>query len=279
MDTGYFGVRASHWQGVCASWDECMARLKGAANARYKWFDSLEAAQLFAGTAPTEDGVPAAGECSPTSASPDTEPDSLRCVVSPPCTYTLLLRDGSRHDIRDMPLAPVAGASATQLVVYTDGSSLWNGKDNARAGVGVYFGPDDPRNVSEPLPGPRQSSQRAELAAIVLALLIINNDPSLDWCEKIRICTDSMHGIGSLTKWHTMWESNGWRHAGGAPVEDRDLIEAGVDCIRSAGRTVEFTHVRGHIGIEGNVQADRLAVDAAHRNKIQRCRDRRSWQT
>ena len=31
------------------------------------------------------------------------------------------------------------------LQVYTDGSSLGNGKNGARAGLGVYFGPGDPR--------------------------------------------------------------------------------------------------------------------------------------
>ena len=32
-------------------------------------------------------------------------------------------------------------------VVYTDGSSLGNGKVGASAGVGVYFGDDDPRYI------------------------------------------------------------------------------------------------------------------------------------
>ncbi|KAJ2712678.1 hypothetical protein H4R19_002638, partial [Coemansia spiralis] len=135
MDGGYFGVRASHWHGVCGSWDECQAQLKGAASAKYRWFDSRAAAQLFAGSAPADDAGQVAGECDAGSASPDAGPSPVQCVVSPPSTYTLLLRDGSQHDIPDMPLAPVAGASAAEFVVYTDGSSLWNGKHYARAGV------------------------------------------------------------------------------------------------------------------------------------------------
>jgi len=70
------------------------------------------------------------------------------------------------------PLVPIGGNSATMEsywgkslsapsrstapaalrgdaeIVYTDGSSLGNGTYGARAGVGVYFGPNDPR--SEP---------------------------------------------------------------------------------------------------------------------------------
>ena len=34
-------------------------------------------------------------------------------------------------------------------IVYTDGACSNNGKPYARAGYGVYFGKDDPRNVSE----------------------------------------------------------------------------------------------------------------------------------
>lgn len=40
------------------------------------------------------------------------------------------------------------------LIIYTDGSSLGNGKVGARAGVGVYFGKDDPRWVFFPLKFP-----------------------------------------------------------------------------------------------------------------------------
>lgn len=34
---------------------------------------------------------------------------------------------------------------SSMLIIYTDGSSLANGTAGARAGVGVYFGPGDPR--------------------------------------------------------------------------------------------------------------------------------------
>ena len=39
--------------------------------------------------------------------------------------------------------------------VYTDGSSLGNGKAGSSAGIGVYFGPNDPRYVhAHPSPSP-----------------------------------------------------------------------------------------------------------------------------
>jgi ribonuclease HI len=73
----------------------------------------------------------------------------------------------------DSTLSPATGCAEIKqsvkedydfLIVYTDGACKGNGKTaDAIAGVGAYFGPNDPRNISEPLPGPKQTNQRAEL--------------------------------------------------------------------------------------------------------------------
>ncbi|KAF8468469.1 hypothetical protein BDZ91DRAFT_112162 [Kalaharituber pfeilii] len=48
-----------------------------------------------------------------------------------------------------------APKKSSVLRIYTDGSALGNGRDDATAGVGVWFGSNDAsRNVSEPLSGP-----------------------------------------------------------------------------------------------------------------------------
>ncbi|GME85945.1 unnamed protein product [Ambrosiozyma monospora] len=61
--------------------------------------------------------------------------------------------------------------------VYTDGACKHNqSSGQRRGGVGVFFGDDDPRNVSKPL-GPGVTNQIAELAAVQEALsIIINTD-------------------------------------------------------------------------------------------------------
>jgi len=38
-----------------------------------------------------------------------------------------------------------------EIVVFTDGSCSNNGKDNAKAGIGIYFSENDPRNISQRL--------------------------------------------------------------------------------------------------------------------------------
>jgi len=68
------------------------------------------------------------------------------------------------------------------IIVYTDGACSNNGRSNARAGFGVYFGKDDPRNVSEAYKGP-QTNNVAELLAIIKALSILRQE--IDNGEKL----------------------------------------------------------------------------------------------
>ena len=57
------------------------------------------------------------------------------------------------------------------LKVFTDGACNNNGRENAKAGFGVYFGPNDGRNVSEPVPSPLpQTNNVGELLAIEAAI-------------------------------------------------------------------------------------------------------------
>jgi ribonuclease HI len=53
-----------------------------------------------------------------------------------------------------------------RLIVYTDGSSLSNGKSTARAGLGVYWGDiglAGESNIAERVPGVLQTNNRGEL--------------------------------------------------------------------------------------------------------------------
>ncbi len=49
------------------------------------------------------------------------------------------------------------------FAVYTDGACQSNGKAEAKAGVGVFVGVDDPRNISLPLEKTPHTNNRAEL--------------------------------------------------------------------------------------------------------------------
>ena len=54
--------------------------------------------------------------------------------------------------------------------VYTDGACPDNGKEAARAGVGVWWGPGHRLNMSRRVYGPRETNNVAEIQAICLAI-------------------------------------------------------------------------------------------------------------
>lgn len=139
-----------------------------------------------------------------------------------------------------------------EIVVYTDGACSKNGFEGATAGVGVFFGDNDSRNISEKLKG-KQTNQRAELTAPLCALKRI--DPKND----VLIITDSMYTINCVTNWSKNWIKNGWKTSKGVNVENQDLIKELLDAIKKRKGAVAWKHVRGHTNNHGNDQADKLA--------------------
>lgn len=186
----------------------------------------------------------------------------------------------------------VAQKKETPLLrIYTDGSALSNGRAGSRAGVGVWFGDADPRypllppqhhsypdptedestepsspssNVSEPLEGPRQTNNRAELTAILRALEIAPKH------REVLIYSDSKYSIQCLTEWHQGWARNGWKTASGKAVENKDLLEQILELIRErleVGIKTGFQWVKAHTGSgDGNEKADQLAVEGARKH-------------
>lgn len=70
-------------------------------------------------------------------------------------------------------------------MAYTDGSCINNGTVEARAGSGVWYGPDDPGNAAIRVPGEKQTNQIAKLLAI---LHVVKNTHGE---KQLKICSDS----------------------------------------------------------------------------------------
>ena len=170
--------------------------------------------------------------------------------------------------------------------IYTDGSTLANGQTSAIGGVGVYFGPLDKRNISEPLSGPKQTNQRAELTAILRALEVAPRD------RKVIIISDSKYAISCVTEWFLKWREKNWVNSSNKSVENRDLIQKILDMLEERMKlnahrivdyedeegdddsqvrgpwekgpgSVKFSWVKGHAKDVGNTAADELAVNGA----------------
>uniref|UniRef100_A0A8C5QKD1 Ribonuclease H1 n=1 Tax=Leptobrachium leishanense TaxID=445787 RepID=A0A8C5QKD1_9ANUR len=141
-------------------------------------------------------------------------------------------------------------------VVYTDGCCSRNGRLKARAGLGVYWGPNNPLNVAERLDG-RQTNQRAEIQAACKAI----ETAKAQNISKLVLYTDSMFTINGITKWIHSWKQNGWRLSTGQNVINREDFEK-LDKL-TEGIEIKWMHIPGHAGFSGNEAADKLARDGA----------------
>ena len=136
-----------------------------------------------------------------------------------------------------------------ELVVYTDGSCVGNGTAEARAGCGVWYGANDPRNMAIRVPGEKQSNQVGELLAILHAI------KSTPGAQPLKICSDSRFAIDGLTKHAPGWEKKDWMQ-----VKHGALFKCATAWLRARTGKTTLKWVKGHAGVEGNEGADRLAA-------------------
>ncbi|KAL2263585.1 hypothetical protein VTK26DRAFT_6052 [Humicola hyalothermophila] len=231
----YYGVAVGRKPGVYTDWAKAQEAIVGWKGPKYKKFDTLAEAEAFVRNYHAATATAAGRGSDGTGQTEEPPTKKAKTSAKPP---------SSRSDV---------------MVVYTDGSSLGNGKDGASAGVGVYFGPSDPRNISERLAGEVQTNQRAELTAILRAL------ESVELSQDLEIRTDSKYSIQCVTEWYINWERNGWKTREG-PVKNRDLVQSirdKLDRRESEGGRTQFIWVKGHSTDPGNIAADHLAVEGA----------------
>ncbi|KAI1717585.1 RNase H domain-containing protein [Ditylenchus destructor] len=106
------------------------------------------------------------------------------------------------------------------LIVYTDGACASNGKSNAKAGYGVFWGDDHQNNVGAPLKG-RATNNRAEYTAVIVAL----KQAIEDGHSHITIRTDSEILIKAMTQRIDLWKKNKFKKTDGTKVLNVDLIK------------------------------------------------------
>ena len=154
-------------------------------------------------------------------------------------------------------LRPTTGGLRTndELTVYTDDSCINNGTDEAKAGCGIWYGTQDPRNKALRVPGKKQSNQVGELLAI---LYVVKNASEN---QPLRIKSDSKFAIEGLTTYAREWEEKDWIGIAHGP-----LFKCTTAWIRARTATTTLQWVKGHSGVEGNEGADRLAAEGTQKN-------------
>lgn len=232
-----YAVAKGRTVGIFSTWAECSASVNGVSGAVYKKFDTETSARDFI------------------DANLGTVPDQALVTTSCPKV------DGINCSNSEFVPA---------YYVYTDGACSNNGRENAIAGIGVFFGIDDPRNVSQRISG-KQTNNTAELTAIEQVYSILESDI----LSGIPICivSDSEYAIRCVTTYGEKCALNQWKKV----IPNMELVRHVYELYRGKSN-VRFLHVDAHTGKTdvhsiGNDHADRLANMAIglHCCPYQRC--------
>uniref|UniRef100_A0A0B8RQE8 Ribonuclease H1 n=1 Tax=Philothamnus irregularis TaxID=1899461 RepID=A0A0B8RQE8_9SAUR len=261
----YYAVRRGRKIGVYATWNECKEQVDRYQYASYKKFATEREAWAFINEEAREPSMSSGGlggkqnnyrHCFNKATYESSDTRSYKRPYEEPSEkkYT-----NKRVKYTDVPYTSASNEffyMGDYTVVYTDGCCSSNGRQAARAGTGVYWGPGHPLNNSERLHG-RQTNQRAEINAACKAI----EQAKSQNITKLAIYTDSKFTINGVTNWIPNWKSNGWKTSAGKEVTNREDFERLAKL--SEGMDIQWMHVPGHAGFPGNEAADRLAKEGA----------------
>jgi len=224
----FYVVVKGRMPGIYNAWDACNAQIRGFSGAIFKGFENLETALAYARSYEMND--------------PQRFFSPQPQQQQPPIQST-------QHALTSLSLDPRVTqqeqSSGQRTVIYADGSCINVGCPDARAGSGVYFGPDDPRNSSFAVPGD-QTNNRGEIWAIIKALELTRGP--------VEIRSDSQLAMKCASK---EWKAK----------QNLDLFQYLWQIMK--GRDIQFTWVKGHSSEPGNEAADKLALDGSYLPRLQ----------
>lgn len=221
----FYAVAKGRQTGIFATWKECQKHVTRYPNAVFKKCNSIEEANAFLKI----HGLTKTDMCEVNSKSHNNIPRMSVSITTP-------------H------------------YVYTDGACVHNGRSNASAGAGVFFGVEDSRNVSVPVERVyQQTNNVAEVYAILQACKLILKELDRHPNEKYVIVSDSNYAIQYATHWGAKQSRMGWRK----DIANKPLLKE-LYAITSSVKQLSFMYIKAHTHLcdkhsIGNANADRLA--------------------
>lgn len=128
-----------------------------------------------------------------------------------------------------------------EIIIFTDGSCVNNGKPGAKGGYGVHFPNKEVEDIGEKFELKPITNNRSELYAIYVAL------DKLDGLkfDNATIYTDSKYAIGCMINWYPKWKTNGFLTTGKKPIANHDIIMM-IHNIYSKYDNIKILYVKGH---------------------------------
>lgn len=149
------------------------------------------------------------------------------------------------------------------LHIYTDGA--YSSKTEIGGwGLAVYHNDElihtDSNNATE------TTNNRMEMTAFLEALKYIEAHIEKNGYGTHYIYSDSAYIVNCFRdKWYVNWRRNGWKNSKKVPVKNPDLWQAMLyiyDKLSKRFNLINIVKVKAHSTNEGNVLADKLAVEA-----------------
>lgn len=139
-----------------------------------------------------------------------------------------------------------------QIKIYTDGSGCSIDGPGGWASIIIY-----PNDKIVELSGGYLSAtnNQMELMAILEPLWYLIEHENLNHIS-IEIVSDSEYCVKGFSEWLPKWQKNGWKSKTG-PVKNQPLWKAMIEATKNMH--IKFSWCRGHVGIEYNERADKLA--------------------
>lgn len=224
----FYAVANGRNIGIFLNWNDCNNAVKGYKNALYKKFDTIEEADHFIQRN--------------NKIIDDT-------IIQKQNHITSFFTTSSKQKEEIIDFNP-------DYYVYTDGACSNNGKNNALAGIGIFFGIDDTRNISKKIEG-KQTNNIAELSAIIETYYIIKND--IVNGKKIIIVSDSKYAINCVSSYGEKCCKKCWN----VDIPNKELVKTAYDMYKDK-LNIRFIHIKAHtnntdIHSFGNDNADKLA--------------------
>ena len=111
----------------------------------------------------------------------------------------------------------------TELIIFTGGICLNNGKQDCKASFGVHFPNKEFDDIGEQLNETNitPTNNRVELAALLKTLQVIKDIKDTN----ITINSNSEYCVKCVSEWYKKWIKNNWKNANKKPVVNSDLIK------------------------------------------------------